>query len=35
MPFLGALLKKREDYATLDNQKENQKIYDKYRTQYR
>lgn len=35
MPFLGALLKKREDYAVLDHQKENQKIYDKYRTQYR
>jgi len=35
MPFLGALLKKREDYAVLERQSENQKIYDKYRSQYR
>jgi MoxR-like ATPase len=35
MPFLGALLKKREDYAIIDRQKENQQIYDKYRSQYR
>ncbi|MBN2224915.1 MAG: MoxR family ATPase [Deltaproteobacteria bacterium] len=35
MPFLGALLKKREDYEIIGRQKENQKIYDKYRSQYR
>jgi MoxR-like ATPase len=35
MPFLGALLKKREDYAIIERQKENQQIYDKYRSQYR
>jgi MoxR-like ATPase len=35
MPFLGALLKKREDFIVLDRQKENQQIYDKYRSQHR
>jgi MoxR-like ATPase len=35
IPFLGALLKKREDFMVLDRQRENQKVYDKYRSQYR
>ena len=35
IPFLGALLKKREDFVVLDRQRENQKVYDKYRSQSR
>ncbi len=35
IPFLGALLKKREDFSVLERQGENQKIYEKYRSQSR